>query len=398
MKIKKCLTCHFGARDDYQLSLALYEMNLLKKLVTDFYTPDLLRNIIKFRYNSNLPSRMTVSNYGIVIKKYLLQNNYFLNDQRLAKSTLKYIKNNEINLFLSSYTAFEAFNFIKTNNLKNKCYLFQLHPHPISLKEIFKNESNFNDKYGHYINRELEMNQDKEINIRLDSESKLSDNCVVASSFTKRTLIENGIDEKKITIIPYGVNHNKFKTKSNYNTFNGKLNIIFVGQFIQRKGLYYLFEAIRKINSKNIKLTIAGRGPIDELLIDDYKDKINLKIKLNLTQDELTKELQNNDVFIFPSIAEGFGHVILEAMSIGLPVICTSNTAGPDLFKTGNEGFITPIRDIDALINKIIWCIDNKNSLAEMGHQSKETSKMFTWEKFRSNICEFYTENESNNG
>jgi glycosyltransferase involved in cell wall biosynthesis len=102
-------------------------------------------------------------------------------------------------------------------------------------------------------------------------------------------------------------------------------------------------------------------------------------------------------VFIFPSIAEGFGHVILEAMSIGLPVICTSNTAGPDLFKTGYEGFITPIRDVDSLVDKIIWCIDNKILLAEMGHQSNETSKLFSWDNFRSNITNFYLANESLN-
>ena len=73
-----------------------------------------------------------------------------------------------------------------------------------------------------------------------------------------------------------------------------------------------------------------------------------------------------------------------------MPVICTPNTAGKDLFITENEGFIVPIRDIDALVNKIEWSYSNRKFLKEMGEQAHETSKLFTWEKFREGVIDFY--------
>jgi glycosyltransferase involved in cell wall biosynthesis len=88
--------------------------------------------------------------------------------------------------------------------------------------------------------------------------------------------------------------------------------------------------------------------------------------------------------------------VILEAMSTGLPVICTSNTAGRDLFLTGDEGVIVPIRSIDALVDQIEWCIGNKRKLAEMGKIAAETAHTFSWEKFRNGIRESYINNAIN--
>ena len=77
-------------------------------------------------------------------------------------------------------------------------------------------------------------------------------------------------------------------------------------------------------------------------------------------------------------------------MSFGIPVVCTPNTAGKDLFLTGHEGIIIPIRSIDALAGTIEWCMQNKSKLAEMGRIAMETAKNFTWEKFRKEIVKFY--------
>ena len=111
---------------------------------------------------------------------------------------------------------------------------------------------------------------------------------------------------------------------------------------------------------------------------------------MTLATSELVKEFHNSDVLIFPSLVEGFGQVILEAMSSGLPVICTPNTAGRDLFTSGKEGMIVPIRDIDVLIAKIEWCRNNKVELGDMGREAARTARIFTWNKFRASIVDFY--------
>jgi glycosyltransferase involved in cell wall biosynthesis len=389
---KHAVTCHAGNRDSYQLSVALNEKALLDTLITDFYTPDFLRQYIHKRFNSNLPSKKVVNLWGNFIYQKFLNGSYAVSDASLSRYAAKRAIKRNSHLFLSSYTAYEAFNRIKNERLDNKCLLFQLHPHPVSVRKIFEEEVELVPIAKASILGELEMNQDKHVLDRLIGESQLADACVVASTFTKETLMLNDIPESKITVIPYGVDSNKFPQKETYNMANGTLNIVFVGQMIQRKGLYYLLEAVKKLNSPSINLTIIGRGSIDYNLLNNYSSITNIKVKINLNHSDLVKEFHSNDVLIFPSLVEGFGQVILEAMSSGLPVICTPNTAGRDLFFTGNEGIIVPIRSIDALAEKIEWCLLNKKTLADMGRVAAKTSGTFTWEIFRKKISEFYIE------
>lgn len=387
---RKGITCHAGCRDAYQLSLALYENNLLETLITDFYTPDFARVFIGKRYNSGLPSRKVTSLWSNFLYQKIYKGSYAVSDARLSNYAAKKAIENNSNLFLSSYTAYEAFNRIKSEGWQSKCLLFQLHPHPVSIRKLFEDEINLVPVAKESILGELEMNQDQHVLERLIGESSLADACVVASSFTKETLIENNIPADKISVVPYGVDASKFPQKKKYNSVNGSLNILFVGQMIQRKGLYYLLEGVKRLNSPNINLTIVGRGTIDQNLLNNYASASNIHIKINLDHANLVNEFHRNDVLIFPSLVEGFGQVILEAMSSGIPVICTPNTAGKDLFLTGHEGIIVPIRSIDALVGTIEWCMQNKSNLADMGRIAMETAKNFTWEKFRKEIVEFY--------
>jgi glycosyltransferase involved in cell wall biosynthesis len=388
--IKKAVTCHSGNRDSYELSLALCENNLLDKLITDFYAPDYTRKFIDKRFNSNLSSNQVISLWSNFILNKLLRTPYILTDKRLSIFAANRALKNNSNLFLSSYTAYEAFSLIKNNGADIKCLLFQLHPHPQSIRNIFQEEIKLVPIAKDSLLGELEMSKNEQVQIRLVNESNLADKCVVASSFTKETLIENGIPESKITVVPYGVDTLKFPEKYIYNHINGQLNIIFVGQMIQRKGLYYLLEAVKLLNNKNVTLTIVGRGSIDYRLIDSYKNYANILIKYNLSHSQLVSELHTSDVMILPSLVEGFGQVILEAMSTGLPVICTPNTAGRDLFISGIEGIVVPIRNIHELANKIDWCCNNKKELEIMGREAAKTARKFTWEKFRAGISNFY--------
>jgi glycosyltransferase involved in cell wall biosynthesis len=391
-KPKQAVTCHAGNRDSYQLSVALYEEDLLDSLITDFYTPDFARGLTDKRYNNGLHSSKVTSLWGNLVYQKILKGSFAVSDARLSNYAAKRAIKNDSNLFLSSYTAYEAFCKIKDERLENKCLLFQLHPHPLSIRKIFEEEIRLVPVAKDSILGELEMNQDHHVLDRLLGESILADACVVASSFTKETLVENSIPNNKITVVPYGVDSSKFPLKQVYNSVNGSLNIIFVGQMIQRKGLFYLLEAIKKLNSPNVNLTIVGRGSIDYNLLKNYSSASNIHIKINVSHAELVNEFHKNDVLIFPSLVEGFGQVILEAMSSGLPVICTPNTAGRDLFLTGDEGIIVPIRSVDALVQKIEWCMANKSELSEMGRIALETAKSFTWEKFRKEIRDFYVD------
>ena len=159
--------------------------------------------------------------------------------------------------------------------------------------------------------------------------------------------------------------------------------------FNQRKGLAYLLEAIRTIDSKKIELILVGRGIIDKELLDSYSDILN-DIRINVSHAKLVASFYEADVFVLPSIAEGFAQVLLEAMSCGLPIITTENTAGPDIITNGKEGFIIPIRDVAALVQKLSLFITNPDLIENMGRAASIKAAYFTWERFRAGIVEAY--------
>jgi len=93
-------------------------------------------------------------------------------------------------------------------------------------------------------------------------------------------------------------------------------------------------------------------------------------------------EMAAHDVFLFPSLFEGFGLVLLEAMAMGLPIVTTSHTAGPDLFEADQEGFIVPIRSAEAIAEKLELLRSQRDLVDHMGNLAIERSRGFTWETY----------------
>ena len=99
----------------------------------------------------------------------------------------------------------------------------------------------------------------------------------------------------------------------------------------------------------------------------------------------ILRKMKKADVFVFPSLFEGFGLVLLEAMAAGLPVITTQNTGGPDVIEEGKEGFIVPAGSVKALRSKIRWMIENRERVVEMGRQAHARAEELTWGVYSQN-------------
>lgn len=393
---KKCVVVHAGARDHYELALALMEQHYLQKLVTEAYAPDLLAELFprlaKKRYKKGISSgNVSIATGGLFAGSLMFVNRQFdLNrkkDMSLSKKAYAIAKGTESHLFCYSYYAGHSFTQPPAFSGQKKL-LFQLHPHPKSVKAILDEELIVTPVARNSILYENEMQYPDAYLEMLSSESTLADKVAVASNYTRRTLIEYGVSEEKITVIPYGIDKTMFRRRIE-RPANKNLKIIFVGSMVQRKGLSYLLDAVSKFKTGQVDLVLCGRGFIDNDLLKHY-NKINISVKQNLSTDQLLEELHRSDLFVLPTLSEGFAHVVLEAMASGLPVLTTNHSCGPDIITEGKDGWILSVKSVSALVDRLEWSINNKSVLFEMGQEASKTASNFTWEKFRRGIVEFY--------
>jgi glycosyltransferase involved in cell wall biosynthesis len=391
----KCVVVHAGARDHYQLALALAERDYLQKLVTELYCPDVLTGLVPklaaVRYQQGLSSKLTtVSASALLLQARMYMGNAFaLNRQKdatLSNNAYAVARRTHSHLFCYSYYAYQAFAAERAFASQQRI-LFQLHPHPHSVKQVLQEELDRVPAARESILYENEFRYSDEYLQQLGAEASMADAVVVASSYTKRTLVENGVAESRIQVVPYGIDGGSF-TKRTTRPANQQLRVLFVGSMVQRKGLSYLLEAVRKMGNA-VELVLCGRGFMDEPLLNQYRD-INVTIKRGLDKAGLVQEMHGADVFVLPTLSEGFAHVILEAMSCGLPIITTANSCAPDIITEGKEGFIIPIKDSEALAGKLDWCAAHKDVLFDMGQAAAGKAGTLTWQRFRKGIVDFY--------
>jgi len=215
-------------------------------------------------------------------------------------------------------------------------------------------------------------------------EYKIADFIFIPSKYVYDTFIKMGVDHKKLFVIPYGVDLKTFhKGIKKDNVFR----LIFVGQIGFRKGVYYLLKAYKELRLKNSELVLVGN--IEESfkpILKKYQD--TYKYIPHMPEKELIRYYNNSSVFILPSLIEGSALVSYEAMACGLPAIVTENCGA--VIRDGKDGFIIPIRNIEALKEKILILYKNKTLRKVMGDSAREYANNFTWENYRVSIIQAY--------
>ena len=219
-----------------------------------------------------------------------------------------------------------------------------------------------------------------------EKEVRMAQYHIVASSYSRNALLYDGIIPEKVFIIPYGVDSNRF-IQSNRSYKKGKLNVLFVGEVNQRKGIRQIFEVAKTMSSSDIVFNIVGPGTEHcKQLYEPYKEYV--KIWGFVTHDELLKQFQENHIFLFPTMGEGFGLVLLEAMAAGLPIITTPNCGGADIVVEGSNGFIVPVGNTEEIVKVLIWAKEHPDKLEEMSKAARETAHKYTWDRYNQGIVD----------
>jgi glycosyltransferase involved in cell wall biosynthesis len=195
------------------------------------------------------------------------------------------------------------------------------------------------------------------ITIREEKIYALSDAITVPSTVARRSFIAMGVPAEKVHVIPYGVRLDQFTRTEGppQNSFE----VLFAGQVSLRKGIPYLLQAFDRLNHPNKRLTIAGaiQDDLRPLLATLPTEKVAFTGPL--AQSQLAKKMSASHLLVLPSIEEGLALVQGQAMACGCPVLATTATGAEDLFTDGQQGFIVPDRDVNALTQRMQQIADN---------------------------------------
>jgi glycosyltransferase involved in cell wall biosynthesis len=200
---------------------------------------------------------------------------------------------------------------------------------------------------------------------REEAEYALADAITVPSKFAHQSFLKMGVPEEKVTRVPLGVLLDRFHPVGE--PAKDRFDVLFVGSVSVRKGIPYLLAAFAKVRHPHKRLRIVGQVPNESRNILARFSLDNVELVGTMPQSEVARYMSTSHVLVLPSIEDGFGMVMGQAMACGCPVISTDHTGGPDLYSDRVEGFIVPIRSSDALAERLQQLADDPALQQRMG-------------------------------
>ncbi len=406
-KFKKVIVAHPAQQHSYKLASAIKGVDMLEAYCTTvYYRKDKLlykflgavlgkNNIkkMKGRRLIFLEDRLKQFNeilglfyimlYRIDKKDIICTKIYNILVHKFGVNVAKLaLKTNSDAVILYDSTAYSCFEKLKYKKVIKIIDMSSI-PNPC-IKDIIINDMGKSGSLGVIYNDKIKSYTDY-INNRAIKEIELADYFLAPSNFVKGKLLSLGVKEEQIYLNPFGVDIEKFKPVIRQNKKNNdRIRFLFVGRLEPAKGIYYLLEAFKELNNKNIELVIAGKKMGNDELYSEYEEYftyVGTKIA-----SEMPDLYNSCDIFICPSLWEGLSLSSLEAMASALPVIVTESSGVNDLVCNGKEGFIIPAQNIEALKEKIVWFIENRDKINEMGINARKCAEKYSWDIYYSNV------------
>ncbi|MFW6130434.1 MAG: glycosyltransferase family 4 protein [Atribacterota bacterium] len=374
MKVTISVAGRFHA---FYLAQQLLKRGYLKKIITSYPKFEVKKyGIPKYKVNSVIIKELMFRGWqkmpGFIKQTY---NPQYLVKEIFDKKALK--KVDECDIFVG-WSSNCLHSLKKAKELGAVTIVERGSSHMLYQQQILKEEY---EKYGLPFNKTHPKVVEKEL-----KEYKEADYISVPSKFVKKSFLDKDVSKSKLLHIPFGVDLSEFKQIPKKDNI---FRVVTVGGNLQ-KGTHYLLQAFNELDLPYSEL--MGLGKLSQEMLPFIK-KYNKNINWigHKPQRELYKYYSQGTIYIHPSIQDGFGMVIPQSMSCGLPVITTTNTGGGDIIENGKEGFIIPIRNINALKEKILYFYENPEECIRMGQAAKrKVQNGFTWDDYGERIIEEY--------
>ena len=220
-----------------------------------------------------------------------------------------------------------------------------------------------------------------------EAEYDEADAVFVPSTFARQSFLQAGVPAGKVVTIPYGVRLEEyFPVPKRDDVFR----VLCVATLTARKGIRYLLEATSRLALPHSEVILRGSVlPESKQLLAHYEGLFRLYPPV--PRHRLRDLYSQASVLVLPSIEDGFGLVIAQAMACGIPVIATTHTGGPDLISDGKDGFIVPIRSAAAIGERLDYLHSHPDERAAMGRAALEKVRSLDgWGLYASQVLRAY--------
>lgn len=237
---------------------------------------------------------------------------------------------------------------------------------------------------------------------------ELTDRVVAISNHTRDVMVESGLQPEHVNTIYTAIDLKHFSPRRKNEKLLEEFNITTdnpiigtVARLSDRKGIQFLIDAVKILTDDGRQVTcfiVGGGGSRSQNKIDLLKHRA---ASLHISQcfiftglrADIHEILSLFDVFILPSLAEGLGRSLVEAMAAGKPVVASKVGGIPEAVEDGKTGILVPPADATALAKAIAFLFDNPKSAEEMGYAGrKRAERMFDEEKMIDSIVLLYEE------
>jgi glycosyltransferase involved in cell wall biosynthesis len=370
------ICCQIGAREHYAIPRALHQHEKLTHLITDAWVAPL--SPLKILTQSGLKERFhpalaevqvhafntSLINFEITQKlqkrfaweQIIARNNWFQQQtiKKLTQLTAKFTTPPV--LFSYSYAALEIFKFAKQQGWYT--VLGQIDPGLWEEKIVIQE----NEKYPQY--HQNWQPAPREYWQTWEEECKLADAIVINSHWSHQLLEKAGIEPKKLHILPLVYTppetaKNFIRTYPESFSQERPLRVLFLGQVILRKGIASVLESIKFLEGYPIEFWIVGSKQIE--IPSYFQSHPQIRWVGRVNRSETAQYYQLADIFLFPTLSDGFGLTQLEAQAWQLPIIASRNCG--EVVVDGVNGWLLSEVSGEAIAQSLKFCLENSNYL-----------------------------------
>jgi glycosyltransferase involved in cell wall biosynthesis len=221
--------------------------------------------------------------------------------------------------------------------------------------------------------------------LREEREYQLADGVVVLSSFCRQTFLDQGFPPGRVHLMISGTRIGSFRPSLEvidercHRLHGGEpLRVLNVGTFSYQKGAFDFAEIVRSLDPSRFRFRMVGLvHPEAKALASSLAARVEFVPRM--PQAQLPAEYAKADLFLYPTIQDGFPAVVAQAAAGGLPVLVTPTGAGHDVVRDGETGWVLPIRSPERFVEKLLWCDRNREALARMVREAHRSFKVRDW-------------------